>query len=548
MTTPRLPGTEIPAVGATVSVSGESIRIDRTRGTVSVSSDHNRSESYPLPVTVVPVSDIVGVHVTLPNLVRPGIVQLTSDTDTPQFSAIRAMRDPWTVTFTFAQLTDLYRYIVELSGILVHRDIPIENIAELMELYQDTQILSPSAEPHASSSDVISPEVTSSERIDVPRASLTAADMTVRPSRRDDTVGTATPDSVGKEEGHDPEVQRSEESKFRDQRSTSSVSPAGPSFVAFDVETANENVGSICSMGLSIVHHGVIVDRYSWLCQPPETMNRFMDFNIGIHGITPEMVESAPTVADRLGALQEVAGDLPLVAHNARFDMSAIREAARESGVRIREREFGDTLLWSRTELPDLVNHKLPTVAGALDVDLEHHHDASDDAYAAGEIANRLIARREVTSIEDFNRLLKLTSGLVSSDMYRNPRKQGRSSGGNNFHSSRWKKVSEPSVIPEPRKDADIAHPLYGKVVVLTGEFGDHGKAELWERLAYIGAQPARSVTRKTDVLVVGDWLGADGSPVMTGKQRKALDLKKAGQDIWILPFDELLRVLEPSD
>ena len=66
-----------------------------------------------------------------------------------------------------------------------------------------------------------------------------------------------------------------------------------PTFTAIDFETANSYRGSVCAVGIAIVDNGAIVKTDSCLVRPKEM--RFDPINIGIHGIKPDMVQSAPT-------------------------------------------------------------------------------------------------------------------------------------------------------------------------------------------------------------------------------------------------------------
>jgi len=175
---------------------------------------------------------------------------------------------------------------------------------------------------------------------------------------------------------------------------------AGPSFVGFDVETANSDRGSICAIGLTVVRDGRIVDTHSWLCRPPEKLQRFHPRNIDIHGIRPGDVSRQPTFRERFADVLDLVGELPLVAHNASFDIGAIRAASAASGLSWRSLQYGCTLQWARRDLPGLSNYKLPTVSAALDVDLRQHHDASADASAAASVALELMRRNRARSVD----------------------------------------------------------------------------------------------------------------------------------------------------
>ena len=64
-------------------------------------------------------------------------------------------------------------------------------------------------------------------------------------------------------------------------------------FTAIDFETANHHPTSACSIGIVVVRDGVIADEFSHLIKP-EPFYFYRKF-IGIHGITPAMVEDAPS-------------------------------------------------------------------------------------------------------------------------------------------------------------------------------------------------------------------------------------------------------------
>jgi DNA polymerase-3 subunit epsilon len=71
-------------------------------------------------------------------------------------------------------------------------------------------------------------------------------------------------------------------------------------FTAIEFETANQQPGAVCAVGLVRVRDGRVVDKSGGLVRPPEGLGEFADFNTSIHGITAEMVASAPTAAARL--------------------------------------------------------------------------------------------------------------------------------------------------------------------------------------------------------------------------------------------------------
>lgn len=313
---------------------------------------------------------------------------------------------------------------------------------------------------------------------------------------------------------------------------------SGPSFVGFDVETANSARGSICAIGLTVVRGGRITATHSWLCNPPHGLDRFEARNIAVHGITPRDVAAQPAFRQRLADMADVIGDLPLVAHNAAFDIGALREASIAEAVTWQPRNYGCTLIWARNELPDLVNHKLPTVARALGVELHRHHDASADATAASEIALALMRRRNASSIDTYVTATGITLGRATVDGATGPRNITRPG------VPSWVAVRSSATPPAPSDNADPRHPLYGHTIVLTGVLSGLSRDQAWTRLAKCGARVNKTITRRTTVLIAGTWLDGGGRPQATEKLTDARRLQSAGQQIVIIDHRQMESLL----
>ena len=175
----------------------------------------------------------------------------------------------------------------------------------------------------------------------------------------------------------------------------------GPDFVAVDFETANARWASVCQVGLTRMRGGQIEAEESWLIRPPTGLD-FDPFNIGIHGITPEMVTDARTWAQSLEVFEDFVGDLPLVAHNASFDRSVFTKATELIRQPVPQHRWECSVKLSRRHFRQLPNHKLPTVAAAVGAGDFQHHDACADARACALIVAH-VARD--LGVSDFNDL-----------------------------------------------------------------------------------------------------------------------------------------------
>lgn len=158
------------------------------------------------------------------------------------------------------------------------------------------------------------------------------------------------------------------------------------SFVAIDVETANSEPSSICSIGAVKVENGVITGHFHELVSPDP--DYFSYFNIRVHGITAADTADARNFADVWADVRRFIGDLPLVAHNAPFDSGCIRAAHRCYGMDYPDYTFHCSLSRARRTIPRALcsSFSLPHLCNFLGIPFTDHHNALADAEAAAKI------------------------------------------------------------------------------------------------------------------------------------------------------------------
>ncbi|MFQ4147350.1 exonuclease domain-containing protein [Arthrobacter sp. LAPM80] len=327
-------------------------------------------------------------------------------------------------------------------------------------------------------------------------------------------------------------------------------------FTAIDFETANGFRGSPCSVGLTKVRGGVVVDEGYWIMRPPEGHDHFDSRNITIHGITPDDVATAPRFRDVFPEVHAFIGTDALVAHNAAFDVGVIRSAAEVSGMRAPAFDYACTVVLSRKNY-SLPSYSLPFVAEAAGVPLLHHHDATEDARACAGIMVDIAAKHNVASVRGVFDSMKLAMPHVDAynpdtdEMSKATRsalekmaemKAGLANGTAPGRRSSW---SSEGPNPVPNAHADISHPLFGQTIVFTGDLA-LGRPEAKSRAAVHGAQCASSVTLKTTVLVVGSGFTATDlrSGRLTSKAARVLELQRRGQGIEVLSEGEFMQMV----
>ena len=148
--------------------------------------------------------------------------------------------------------------------------------------------------------------------------------------------------------------------------------------VCFDIETTglNKKHEVIIEIGAVILKNGEITDRFNTFAAPGRILSQEI---ILLTGITDEMLVGAPSQEEALRAFLEFAGDRPLAAHNAEFDMGFIAAGCRKYGLPFHNPSV-DSLILAQNLLPDLGKYKLDIVAEHLHLPAFNHHRASDDA------------------------------------------------------------------------------------------------------------------------------------------------------------------------
>ena len=185
------------------------------------------------------------------------------------------------------------------------------------------------------------------------------------------------------------------------------------SFVVFDIETTgfSPEKNRIIEIGAVKVEKGVITDKFSTFVNPDVPI----PFEIEqLTGINDNMVLPAPKIDVILPQFLAFCEGCSLVAHNASFDVSFISQNAALLGLPF-DPTVLDTVALARHLLPNLNRFKLDTVAKALNISLENHHRAVDDAGCTAEIFVKFIEMLKDRGVEDLEQLNRMST--LSPDM-----------------------------------------------------------------------------------------------------------------------------------
>ena len=174
-------------------------------------------------------------------------------------------------------------------------------------------------------------------------------------------------------------------------------------YVVFDIETTGFSPinNNIIEIGAVKVSGGRIIDKFSTFVNPKEPI----PFRIEqLTGINDSDVVGAPVIDDVLPEFMEFSKGCVMVAHNAEFDMSFIMKNCEKLGIEY-DFTYVDTVPLARLLLPTLTKYKLDNVAKALNISLENHHRAVDDAGCTAEIFVKFIEMLKEKNVNDLDAL-----------------------------------------------------------------------------------------------------------------------------------------------
>ena len=270
-------------------------------------------------------------------------------------------------------------------------------------------------------------------------------------------------------------------------------------FVAIDVETANENLASICQIGVARFSSGRVVDEWKTFIDPEDY---FASINVSIHGIDEQAVHGQPNLPKVQRDLESFLKGHALVSHT-RFDRVALSRALAKYGLEPQPARWLDSSRIARRAWSQFARkgYGLANLAEFIGYKFSHH-DALEDAKAAGFIV--LAASKQ--------------TGLDLDGWF-----------------DRIEKPIDPVLHIPVARDGNPDSDIFGEVLVFTGALSIP-RREAADMAAQLGCRVEPNVTKRTTMLVIGDQdLCKLAGHRRSRKQRKAEELIQAGHYIQFL-------------
>ena len=185
-----------------------------------------------------------------------------------------------------------------------------------------------------------------------------------------------------------------------------------PTYVVFDLETTGFNAGgsdSIIEIGAVKICNGEIIDRFDELIDPKRPLPKKI---IELTSITDDMLKGKPEEKEAVEKFKKWYGDLPMVAHNAKFDVSFIKMAHQKYNLGQFTNTVIDTLELSRALDTGYARHGLSALVKRYDVpwDENAHHRGDYDAEGTALVFHKMLQKLVARNFKTINDLDKLVS------------------------------------------------------------------------------------------------------------------------------------------
>jgi DNA polymerase-3 subunit epsilon len=302
-------------------------------------------------------------------------------------------------------------------------------------------------------------------------------------------------------------------------------------FVAIDFETANNNRGSACSIGIVTVESGVIVNKEHYYIKPFPFYFEARQQNI--HKITEDLVLDKPLFSEHWNNLKLKFENKLIVAHNAAFDLSVLRYALKESELPFPDLEYICTWRLSEILLPNLSNYKLSEISRLYNISL-NHHNALSDAEACANIALNLLKENNSNCLKKLSLKNKFKIGQIISPNSYEPF-SSKATEKNNFKSNEHRLKGD--LLKPDFENSDENSPFYRMKVVFTGVLSEISRKEAAVKVKELGADIDLNITKRTNFIIVGENPG----PV---KMKKIKKFKEDGSNIEILYENEFIEMI----
>lgn len=298
-------------------------------------------------------------------------------------------------------------------------------------------------------------------------------------------------------------------------------------FVTIDVETANSSSRAICQIGIAKFVNGVVVEEWVTLINPQDD---FDFYSVRTHGINKNHVMESPKFPDILDKLKYFLEDSICVSHGS-FDQDALAKAFKKYSIEPLDIRWLDSTVVARQTWFEFSEkgYGLKDLCKKIGYEFKHH-DALEDAKAAGKVLLEALKDSELDIHSWLDRLIQPTVTNLSVDA------TTLSQAKNQYN---WAKNGSIKRTGNPKGS------LYGEVIVFTGQLTKMTRDQAADLASDTGCKVDENITKKTSFLVFGhqDLIQTKGKD-KSGTHLKAESLNLKGHNISILNENQFIELI----
>jgi len=271
-------------------------------------------------------------------------------------------------------------------------------------------------------------------------------------------------------------------------------------YVILDIETTGLSVYNeeIIEIAAIKVKNNEIIEKFSTLIKPNKKISEKIT---EITKITNNMVENSPKINNILSGFMDFIKGQVIIAHNAKFDLSFLYKYSNLCNIPFEPFYIDSVDLFKKCT--NLYDCSLETLAKHYQIQENQEHRALRDCILLFNCIQKLeILSEKYTPDFDFKKIRVKTKDVIS--------------------------------------DCNTATNtiLSGKYCVITGEFKNFNRAELFKEVTKYGGICQDGITKQTNYLFCGSEVGQT-------KLNKAKEKIAKGQDLQIILEDEFYKLIE---
>lgn len=160
-------------------------------------------------------------------------------------------------------------------------------------------------------------------------------------------------------------------------------------FAITDIETTGSGIkgNKITEICVIVVQDGVVIDEYSSLVNPSQSIPLYIE---SLTGINDEMVSGAPQFSEIADEVEKITKDCIFVAHNVNFDYNIVKSEFNSLNREFKRKRLC-TVRLTKKLIPGLFSYSLGNICSSINIPHTDRHRAKGDCDATVTLFQRCL-------------------------------------------------------------------------------------------------------------------------------------------------------------